>query len=154
MLLLSIEYQFSHIFKKGRIILNPCGCLSSLFYLLLNTFKFFFIMAKWMQNYSMRATFFKLWPNIYNIKSAIPNNFLTFYFLLEYSQLKKLCSFRYSAIHNHVSMHACVHAYSIASVVADSLRPYGLQSARLLCSWDSPDKNIGVCCHALLQGIF
>ena len=29
-----------------------------------------------------------------------------------------------------------------------------LQSARLLCPWDSPGKNNGVGCHALLQGIF
>ena len=26
--------------------------------------------------------------------------------------------------------------------------------ARLLCPWDSPGKNVGVGCHALLQGIF
>ena len=25
---------------------------------------------------------------------------------------------------------------------------------RLLCSWNSPDKNNGVGCHSLLQGIF
>ena len=31
---------------------------------------------------------------------------------------------------------------------------YGLHPARLLCSWDSPSKNTGVGCHALLQGIF
>ena len=35
-----------------------------------------------------------------------------------------------------------------ASVVSDSLRPYGL------FLWDSPGKNTGVGCHALLQGIF
>ena len=35
------------------------------------------------------------------------------------------------------------------SVVSDSLRPHGLQPAR-----DSPGKNAGVDCHALLQGIF
>ena len=35
-----------------------------------------------------------------------------------------------------------------------SLRPYGLQTARLLCPWDSPGNNTGVGCHALLQGIF
>ena len=34
------------------------------------------------------------------------------------------------------------------------LRPYGLQSARLLCPWDSPGKNSRVSCHALLQRIF
>ena len=29
-----------------------------------------------------------------------------------------------------------------------------LQTARLLCLWDSSDENTGVGCHALLQGIF
>ena len=38
--------------------------------------------------------------------------------------------------------------------MSDSLRPYGLQPTRLLCPWDSPGKNTGVHCHALLQGIF
>ena len=32
--------------------------------------------------------------------------------------------------------------------------PHGLQPATLLCPWDSPGKNTGVGCHALLQGIF
>ena len=41
-----------------------------------------------------------------------------------------------------------------APVMSGSLQPYGLQPARLLCPWDSPGKNIGVACHALLQGIF
>ena len=30
----------------------------------------------------------------------------------------------------------------------------GLQPTRLLCPWDSSDKNTGVGCHFLLQGIF
>ena len=34
------------------------------------------------------------------------------------------------------------------------LRPHGLQPTRLLCPWDSPGKNTGVCCHFLFQGIF
>ena len=42
----------------------------------------------------------------------------------------------------------------VTSVVSDSVQPCGLQPARLLCSWDSPGKNTGVGCHALLQGIF
>ena len=37
--------------------------------------------------------------------------------------------------------------------VSDSLRPHGLQPARLLCPWDFLGKNAGVGCHALLQGI-
>ena len=39
------------------------------------------------------------------------------------------------------------------SVESDSLQPHGLPPARLLCPWDSPGKNTGVGCHALLQGI-
>ena len=40
------------------------------------------------------------------------------------------------------------------SFVSNSLWPHGLQPARLLCPWDSPGKNTGVGCHALLHGIF
>ena len=40
------------------------------------------------------------------------------------------------------------------SVVSDSLQSHGWQPARLLCPWDSPGKNTGVGCHALIQGIF
>ena len=43
---------------------------------------------------------------------------------------------------------------SVASVVSDSLQPYGVQAVRLLCPWISPGKNTGVGCHAPLQGIF
>ena len=42
---------------------------------------------------------------------------------------------------------------SVASVMSDSVRPYGLQPTRLLCPWDSPDKNTRVCSHFLLQSI-
>ena len=43
-------------------------------------------------------------------------------------------------------------AYSL--IMSDSLRTHGLQPARVLCPWDSPGKNTGVGCQALLQGIF
>ena len=46
-----------------------------------------------------------------------------------------------------------VHA-KVASVVSDSLQPYGLYPNRLFCPWNSQGKNTGVGCHALLQGIF
>ena len=32
--------------------------------------------------------------------------------------------------------------------------PMDCKSPRLLCPWDSPDKNTGVGSHSLLQGIF
>ena len=38
--------------------------------------------------------------------------------------------------------------------MSDPLGPCGLWLARLLCPWDSPDKNTGVGCFALLRGIF
>ena len=40
------------------------------------------------------------------------------------------------------------------SVMSHSLQPLGLWLTRVLCPWDSPDKNTGVSCHFLLQGIF
>ena len=52
------------------------------------------------------------------------------------------------------AMSMCVHVCSVASVVSDSLWPHGLWPTRLLCPWNSPGKNTGVGCHALLQGIF
>ena len=38
--------------------------------------------------------------------------------------------------------------------MSDSLGPHGRLPARLPCPWDSPGKNPGVGCHALLQGLF
>ena len=45
-------------------------------------------------------------------------------------------------------------ACSVASVVSDSLQSCRVEPARLLCPWDSPSKNTGGGCPALLQGIF
>ena len=36
----------------------------------------------------------------------------------------------------------------------DSLQSYGLLPTRFLCPWDSPGKDTGVGCHALLQGSY
>ena len=51
-------------------------------------------------------------------------------------------------------VYMCMHACYITSVMSDSLRSHGLQPTRFLCPWDSLNKNTGVGCHALLQGIF
>ena len=48
----------------------------------------------------------------------------------------------------------CVCVCVSCLVVSTSLRTHGLQPARLLCPRNSPDKNTGVGCHFLLQGIF
>ena len=66
-----------------------------------------------------------------------------------------------SYIHNYVSTRAGIRyilgnhcVCLVASVMSNSMRPYGLSPTRLLCPCDSPGKNSGVGCHALLQGIF
>ena len=38
--------------------------------------------------------------------------------------------------------------------MSDSLRPHGLQLARLFCPWNTPVRNTGGGYHFLLQGIF
>ena len=38
--------------------------------------------------------------------------------------------------------------------MSGSLRPHGLQAARLLCPWHFSGKNTGMGCHFLLHGIF
>ena len=45
-------------------------------------------------------------------------------------------------------------ACALSRFRSNSLRPRGLQPARLLCPWDFPGKNTRMGCHALLQGIF
>ena len=46
----------------------------------------------------------------------------------------------------------CVCVCVSHSVMSDSLPPHGLWPARLLCLWNSPSKNTGMGCYALLQG--
>ena len=55
-----------------------------------------------------------------------------------------------SSLLRSLSLDLCVSH----SVVSNSLQPRGVKPTRLLCPWDSPGKNIGAGCHALLQGIF
>ena len=46
----------------------------------------------------------------------------------------------------------CVRACMLSSVWL--FGPHWLQPMSLLCPWDYPIKNTGVCCHFLLQGIY
>ena len=52
------------------------------------------------------------------------------------------------------SIFCCHFQVLVASIMSDSLRSYGMQPSRLLCSWDFQGKNSRVGCHFLLQGIF
>ena len=47
----------------------------------------------------------------------------------------------------------CMHVLSCFSCVGLCATPWTI-ACRLLSPWDSPGKNIGVGCHALIQGIF
>ena len=68
----------------------------------------------------------------------------------KFLQMLWVCIFHIS----YISFLFYVFMHEVASVVSDSLWPYGSEPTRLLCPWDSPEKNTGVGCHALLQGIF
>ena len=47
----------------------------------------------------------------------------------------------------------CVCMQALLLSCVRLLWPHGLGPAKLLCSWNSPGRNTGVGCHALLQGI-
>ena len=46
-----------------------------------------------------------------------------------------------------------MHAFEVTSVVSDSATLWTV-ARQVPCPWDSPGKDTGVGCHALLQGIF
>ena len=52
-----------------------------------------------------------------------------------------------------VPLYVCMSAKSLQSCPT-LCNPMDCKPTRLLCSWDSPGKNTGVGCHALLQGVF
>ena len=63
-----------------------------------------------------------------------------------FSEAKAEMTFHLSCFKRHI--HACMLS---CSVVSDSLQPYELQPARLLCPWSFSGKNTGVGCHLLLH---
>ena len=67
------------------------------------------------------------------------------------SNIKACCRTHYC-----ICVCVCVHTRVRVRLVtmSDSLRTFGLLSARLLYPWDFPGNHAGVGCHALLQGIF
>ena len=55
------------------------------------------------------------------------------------------CIYMYTCIYTHVCVCVC-------QLVSNSLWPYGLKPARLLCPWNFLGKKTGVGCHFLFQG--
>ena len=78
------------------------------------------------------------------------------YQIFIFTNMTKHCSLLLESLQTLLTSHIlpCVHAYSVTSVVSDSLQPYGLQPTKFLSPWDFPGKTTGVSCCALLQGIF
>ena len=58
----------------------------------------------------------------------------------------------YEASFHFIQLRLCCCA--VLSHSCPTLRPHGLQPARIPCPRDFPGKNTGVGCHFLLQGIF
>ena len=61
--------------------------------------------------------------------------------------------------HTHTQSHAHTHSGrdiqdSVGFKCPCMLSCFSCDPTRLLCPWNSPDKNTGVGCHALLQGLF
>ena len=55
--------------------------------------------------------------------------------------------------HNTILLKASTNTYVSRSVMSNSLQPHELWPTSLLWPWNSPGKNTGVGCHALLQRI-
>ena len=78
------------------------------------------------------------------------------YFLLHTQQSFHMVRIGFDEQNLCTSKTVCTCIYQSLRVTQSCLIlwPQGLQSARLLCPWDSPGKSTGVGCHVLLQGIF
>ena len=60
-----------------------------------------------------------------------------------------------SKVHSLYTWYCTVCVFvQLPSCVQLFVTPWTVQPIRCLCSWNSPGKNTGVGCHALLQGIF
>ena len=60
--------------------------------------------------------------------------------------LYPLCSQKKERIKNSFLFFFPLHAFSVASIMSNTLWPHGLYPTRLLCPWDSPGKKTGVGC--------
>ena len=91
-----------------------------------------------------------------------PINFISYINVLGWSWVHKILFFTIKMVQliwnemgcNYWVCKTCHIKKFTDIVVSDSLWPFGLEPTRLLCPWDSPNKNTGVGCHFRLQGIF
>ena len=86
------------------------------------------------------------------------------FYLLSFAQNKLFMSPQYTHIKTNISNglqvpqnafpHPSLRSHVLRMCVKSLQSCTALQPARLLCPWDSPSKNTGVGCSALLQEIF
>ena len=84
-----------------------------------------------------------------NLQKVTHNNFDAVSHSVEYFKIITTTDLNFQK--NVLLFQSCCLA---AKLCPTPWQPRGLQPARLLCPWDFPDKNTGVGCHFLLQGIF
>ena len=77
----------------------------------------------------------------------------TWYFVLTYKGRESEKGFIFACMCTYMCMYICICVLSDFSHVWLFATPWTI-AARLLCPWDSPGKDTGVGCRALLQGIF
>ena len=105
-----------------------------------------------LQNYYHNRVSYK--PPSPQIYLPMIRNF-NIYFLCNFQIYNKVVSYSHHILQLVLFYSwACVHACSVALVVSDSLLPADCSPLGSSVHGDSPGKNTGVGCHALLQGIF
>ena len=93
----------------------------------------------------------KYWADLDSIPCSAANFLLDFQQIAQMSSVEFLIS-RIKMVASVASFY-CTHA-KLFQLCPSSLWPHALYPTRLLCPWDSPGKDTGVGCDALLQGTF
>ena len=114
------------------------------------------------ERWDMRQNHWRFWfpfCHVHILYFGTYNNSSNIYFLIDKPRRLKLVRFLGSLVISQWKKRwgfrkGIVLLVSAGRSASDSLRPYGLSSARILCPWNSPGKNTGVGKHSLLQGIF
>ena len=95
-------------------------------------------------------------PKLLSIIFKLGKSLFSYQLALTLSILRKIVtclSCQWKVFHQFSHYYFVWGCVLCGSVMSDSLRPHGLQPARLLCPWDFPGKDTTSGCHFLLQGI-
>ena len=123
--LLCVSHDFFQYFKSHSSLALPPRTLPR-----------FLIIHQWECSHIDKVSYLALCPVLLDLKSLNSSPL---------ALCKLTCFINHTASLTYAD--SCVLSHS---VVSDSLWPHGLYPTRLLCPWNSPGKNIGMCCHFLL----